>query len=84
MGKQRGGYLNNKRRKKLKQAISLLDSVYEIIFQVAEEEQDCFDNLPENLQESDRGEKMEEAISELENAAEKIDEGKESIENAMF
>ncbi len=76
--------MNNKRRKKLKQAISLLDSVYEIIFQVAEEEQDCFDNLPENLQESDRGEKMEEAISELENAAEKIDEGKESIENAMF
>lgn len=76
--------MNRKRREKLKQAISLLDFVYEIIFQAAEEEQDCFDNLPENLQESDRGERMEEAISELENATEKIDEVKESVENAMF
>lgn len=75
--------MNRNRREKLKQAISLLDSAYKIILQASEEEQDSFDNLPENLQESERGEKMEDAISELESATEKIEEVKENIENAI-
>ena len=42
----------------------------------------CLDNMPENLQSSERYEKMEAAIDSLEAAIESIDSAKESIGEA--
>ena len=39
-----------------------------------DDEQDKFDNMPEGLQESERGEAMQEAIEQLETACENLDE----------
>lgn len=74
--------MNNTRRKKLASALSLLSSASEILSQAAGEEQDCLDNLPENLEMSDRHDKMEEAVSLLESAIEDIDEASDKIRDA--
>ena len=46
--------MNKKRRGNLKQALDLINTAGDIIQNALYEEQDCLDNLPENLMESDR------------------------------
>ncbi len=75
--------MNNKKRSVLEQAILLLEKVSDYVSQVEDDEQDALDNMPENLQLSERYEKMEDAVSNLENAINGIDEVKENIELAM-
>ena len=47
-----------------------------------EEEEDCLENMPENLQASEKYERMEDAISKLESAIEHIDNAQEDIDEA--
>lgn len=65
--------MNKERRKKIKAAISLVEQARKILETVIEEEQSAFDNLPENIQYSERGEQMEEYISTLEAFIDSID-----------
>ena len=51
----------------------MIASAKEIIEEVKEEEQEAFDNMPESLQGSERGEEMEGFIGDLENAADDLD-----------
>ena len=55
--------MNKERRKKLACVISKLQDNASILMAIQEEEQMAFDNLPEGLQTSEKGEKMEEAVS---------------------
>lgn len=75
--------MNDKKRSVLKQAILLLGKVSDYVSQVEDDEQDALDNMPENLQSSERYEKIENAIDKLEEAINGIDEVKENIESAM-
>lgn len=77
--------MNNKRRDLLKLAINLLERASGYVDQALDAEQDCLDNMPENLQssENERYEKFEAAIANLESAIESIDSAKESIEYAV-
>lgn len=77
-----GYFVNDSRRKNLKRALSMLESASQIINMAAEQEQDSLDNLPENLQGSDRCEKMEDAVSFLESAIEDIDSASDKIRDA--
>ena len=45
-----------------------------------DEEEDKFDNMPEGLQESERGEAMQEAIEQLETACDNLDEAISSLQ----
>ena len=58
--------MNAARRKELSKAIDLIEQAKEIISAGAEEEREAYDNLPEGLQESEMGEKMNEIADELE------------------
>ena len=49
---------------------------------IRDQEQDAFDNLPESLQESERGDAMSEAIDNLESAMESVEEARDSLEAA--
>ena len=49
-----------------------------------DQEQDCLDNIPENLQDSEQSQKMENAIDFLENAIDLLDNMKENIEEALI
>lgn len=75
--------MNKGGRASLKEATNLLDKAIGIIQFARDEEQECLDNLPENLQNSERYENMENAIDSLEDAIDKIDEAKENIEEAI-
>lgn len=50
--------MNKARRKELAKALELLDAAKTILEQVAEEEQEAYDNLPESIQVSERGEQI--------------------------
>lgn len=66
--------MNKQRRMRLDEAHSKLLEAQEIIEEVMNEEQDAFDNLPESLQGSERGEQMEEYIGTMQDAYDGLDE----------
>lgn len=75
--------MDNKRRSSLKEAIQLLSRVSTMVDAVCDKEQDCMDNYPENLQNTDRFERMEDAVENLNEALEKIDDAKDCIQAAI-
>lgn len=75
--------MNKKRRGNLKQALDLINMAGDIIQNALYEEQDCLDNLPENLMESDRYSKMESTVDELEQAVDYIENIRNSVEEAL-
>lgn len=75
--------MNSKRRSELNRALGLLRSAHAIVETARDEEQYSYDNLPEQFQEGDRGDAMEEAISNLEDAIDAIESAEQSITEAM-
>ena len=75
--------MNKKRRELLKSARPFLSQAASIIERAAEQESDCLDNMPENLQDTDRYEKMEKAVENLEAALEHIENVRDCIEEAI-
>lgn len=75
--------MNNPRRKQLEKAIELLNEAMSIIEEVTCEEQDAFDNMPEGLQCSERGEQMEENVANLEDSSSNIEDVISTIEDIM-
>lgn len=65
--------MNKARRKQLEDLIEQLSVIKESIEAVLEEEQEAFDNLPEGIQESERGEVMQENIDNLQTAADSLE-----------
>ena len=72
--------MNNQRRAALKRAISALNKAQEyaeeakeIIEYVRDDEQDAYDSLPAGIQDSERGEQMEENCDDLDGIAGEID-----------
>jgi flagellar biosynthesis chaperone FliJ len=51
--------MNRERRKELAAVMVKLDEVINLLQQISEDEQNAFDNLPEGIQESERGEQMQ-------------------------
>ena len=75
--------MNRERRTTLKKATEYLDLAIDLISEARDDEQTSLDNLPENIQDSDRSETMESAIESLVEAFDKIDEAKDSIDCAV-
>ena len=53
--------MNNQRRRRLQKAL-------DIIQEVRDEEEEAMENLPDNLRDGERGDRMQETIDELEDA----------------
>lgn len=51
--------MNKQRRQELNDIISELDDLKDRLNSVMEEEQEAYDNMPESLQDSERGEEMQ-------------------------
>lgn len=65
--------MNKARRKQLEDLIEQLSGIKDGIEAVLEEEQEAFDNLPEGIQASERGEAMQENIDNLQTAADSLE-----------
>lgn len=74
--------MNNQKREQLKLARDYLSKASDIVSNVLDKEQDCLDNMPENLQYSDRYERMEAAISKLEEGLDNIEAADASLSEA--
>ena len=73
--------MNKIRRKSLRTILgqmdelsTVLETVKEALQDVLNEEQEAYDNLPEGLQESDRGQQMQEYIDALEGVVDSLGE----------
>lgn len=75
--------MNETRRRRLREAIRYLNNAASIVDGVCDLEQDCVDNTPENLQSSERFERMEDAVDNLSDALEKLEEAKDHIQSAI-
>lgn len=75
--------MNAQRRKQIQKAIGLLSEARAILEEVTEEEQEAFDNMPDGLQASERGETMEENIYRLEEAVSAIEEQENEMEEVI-
>ena len=75
--------MNNTRRKALKKCINELERISEELQRLYDEEEDYKENMPENLQCSDRYEASEEACNAMNEAIEHIDEAVSNIDNAV-
>lgn len=64
--------MNTARRKQLKQAAELLSQAQAIIESVRDDERYAYDNMPEILQYSERGERMYENVAVLDTMLEDI------------
>lgn len=73
--------MNNKRRKEISKVVDTLTEISQTLSILAEEENEAFDNLPESLQESSRGDEMQEWIDRLEGAQGTIDEVIDELSN---
>jgi len=75
--------MNKARRNRIMDVQAELDELKQEIDAILAEEQVALDNLPESLQESERGQAMGEAIEALESAVSSCEEVDEYLCNAM-
>lgn len=75
--------MNKKDRNELEKALVLLGEAQEIIDSIKEGEQENFDNLSEGLQQTEKGQKFEETVSNMDDAWNSIDEVVVIINEAM-
>ena len=67
----------------MKSALPFLAQAAWIVESANDQESDCLDNMPENLQDTDQCEKMEKAVENLEAALEHIENAQECIRDAI-
>ena len=73
--------MNKQRRMEIKNIIAELENIKTKLDNVFSEEQYAFDNMPENLQYSMRGEESQEAIDYMAEAVSNIEEAIDQLED---
>lgn len=74
--------MNNDRRQALAEIAEQIADLFHKVTDYAAEEQESFDNLPEGLQQSERGQAIETAAEQLSEAANALDDAQRAIEEA--
>lgn len=71
--------MNQARRKQIKKVIEQIELAKDKLQNVLNEEEETFDNMPENLQGSIRGDESQEAMDAMNEAIELMDEVNEVL-----
>lgn len=75
--------MNKARRKQLADIADQLEELKDRLVLLEEEEQDAFDNLPEGLQQAEKGQAMELAAQQIATAADAVTEAIEALVDAQ-
>ena len=75
--------MNNARRKQLQEIQDELRGIYERLDILYEEEQEAFDNMPESLQGSERGDHTQDAIDAIEGVRDQVLEAADGIDEII-
>lgn len=71
--------MNKKRRKEIENLRESISETKAKLQDLLDEEQQAFDNMPESIQESERGEEIQEIIEYMEAAIDSLKEATESL-----
>lgn len=83
IGTERRIEMNKPRRKELNKTLDLLAQARAIIEAMQEEEQESFDNMPEGLQMSELGERIEENANRLAEIMDALEEQYDELEDVI-
>ena len=75
--------MNKERRKKISEIIEKLEDIVVELEELASEERDAYDNLPESIQYSERGEAMDAAADELGEVSGEVTDLSERLEEII-
>ena len=75
--------MNKNRRKRIADLRERIDIIKNELEEVMEEEQDARDNPPNNLQDSEKAEKMDDTIGSIEYAIGNLEETIENLDEAV-
>jgi len=75
--------MNRQARSQLSSIYSKMDTLTEELDDIMLDQQAVYDNIPENLQQSERGIAQEEIVSSLDNAVECFHQGLASLQEAI-
>ena len=75
--------MNKARRKALDEVISKIEEAKELLENLQAEEEEYRDNMPENLQGSERYEAADAAVDNMSSAVDALDEAISSVESAQ-
>lgn len=75
--------MNKVRRKALDEVISKIEEAKELLENLQAEEEEYRDNMPENLQGSERYEAADNAVDSMSSAVDALDEAISNIESAQ-
>lgn len=73
--------MNAKVRKEIAKHIEVLNKIKDSLESMADLENEKYENMPEGLQDSERGEEMRDALDNLDSAVCSIEEAVEYLEN---
>ena len=73
--------MNAERRKQIAEAREKIEAGKTILESVRDDEQSAFDNMPEGLQQGERGQAMEESITDLEGAISGAEQSISDLDN---
>ena len=76
--------MNKQRRKDIQRAYDLIVEAKDVIDTCLEEEQECYDNLPEGIQASERGEEMENNVGQLQECSDNLDYATDALEEFIY
>ncbi len=74
--------MNAARRKRIADVGSKIADLREMIEEIKAEEEEAFDNLPESIQSGERGDKMQDAISALDDIIMDLDGAEDNCDTA--
>lgn len=75
--------MNAQRRKALAKVNGMLADARNLLEEIQQEEQEAFDGMPENLQSSERGEKLEENASLMEEITYALEEYESTLDDII-
>ena len=75
--------MNKQRRNRLQKVIDQLEELKVEVSSICEEEKEAYDNMPESLQDGERGSQMYENISTLEDQESNFDELIENLQEVI-
>jgi len=75
--------MNDERRKEITKAQALIDEAKGILENCESEEREYFDNMPENMQSGEKGQKAEAAADALQEAVDNLDSAMSSVDTSL-
>lgn len=75
--------MNIKRRKRIESCVINLQGIIDELEMLLSDEQSAYDNMPENLQYSQRGEESEESIDNMEEAMDGLGNALDELKSAV-